>query len=806
MKKWLMAFVFVASLLHAVESVPGVRGNACHIQALYSYLEDPNGSHFELKDGLTIALWLKYDLRHHRDIILNNVGCFSLSNRNQADGGFYFWNNFGTTRNSNMIWAPKAVSKPRGVWFHVAMTYNSQNGMTSIYENGKLKASAKITETNPKLTSFALPFAQKRKSQKFSIGHHSLPIDALFDEVAIYGRELSAEEISHVVKGNFPAGALALYLMDVPGDAGRDSSPNKRHLKEAKGRMSFESLPEIGHEVPANVLGKGNAMTIWSRPAAEKTFRGDRPVASGISAGICAKMARNEAESFQIVATAGKEPLKNVKIELGTLSNGKDSLTPDVCIVEYVAIPVTSKTAVNWKKGTVFGEAATQFEDMRGEGPGWYPDFIRPVSRLDLIPAGKSAAFWVTVRTTAAHSAGIYRGKARVTADGGVSLEVPVSVEVWDFALPEKFHTCNIASSSVRKYGDWRKVFELCGQMHATCILNNCAYGLDIRFDEKGEAHFPTEEMDREIELLLKNGGNCFFLPGTNMYFLPKADGAVNAKWHGVPFSTQLGHLSPEFRKCFGSFLKKMCAHLRQKGWLHLARLALVDEPHSAADFSLCVELANLAHEVEPELNVFVTKWPMASFDNCRINTWCLGMFEHDEMQKVLARGEKLEWYPNWYFLIDRPWMDSRIFGFLMWKYGITGCTYWAIDYGWGNPSALRAPQFNYPDGRIICGSGLLVYPDEKMNPLPSIRFIMSRDAFEDYEYLWLLDSLARKRNNSAALEVIRTSCDSIVPIIKSVKGKTAWEATKWETNPARLYEWREKIANAILANQTASH
>ena len=76
------------------------------------------------------------------------------------------------------------------------------------------------------------------------------------------------------------------------------------------------------------------------------------------------------------------------------------------------------------------------------------------------------------------------------------------------------------------------------------------------------------------------------------------------------------------------------------------------------------------------------TKWPKKELYG-KTDIWSLGFFQEKEMAAARERGEILEWYPNWHFIIDRPLNDTRMLGFTMWKYGISGIFLWHTICGW---------------------------------------------------------------------------------------------------------------------------
>ena len=112
-------------------------------------------------------------------------------------------------------------------------------------------------------------------------------------------------------------------------------------------------------------------------------------------------------------------------------------------------------------------------------------------------------------------------------------------------------------------------------------------------------------------------------------------------------------------------------------------------------------------------------------------------------------------------------------------------------------------------DNRLWSGNGLFLYPDENWNPVNSIRWELYRETFEDYEYLYLLDDLVaragRKKLNAAEEKLVREarsflkeSVDAIVPYYEAYDDKEAWKGVKWETDEAKVYEARRRIASYI--------
>ena len=64
-------------------------------------------------------------------------------------------------------------------------------------------------------------------------------------------------------------------------------------------------------------------------------------------------------------------------------------------------------------------------------------DPLVAISSKTLSPAAGNYVLWVTVKTPADAPAGVYKGKLKIQGKGKLLMTVPVSLTVYDFALPE---------------------------------------------------------------------------------------------------------------------------------------------------------------------------------------------------------------------------------------------------------------------------------------------------------------------------------------------------------------------------------
>lgn len=799
----LLAIASPMLALEPIQFVKGVRGKAAHIKGYVTYLEDTGRSDFAIEKGMTVSLWLRPEFWDDKAALLENVGSFDLLKRSKGGGndGFFFWEN-STRVPGSLLWAPKAFPAPRGKWVHIAFTYD-QNGHGIGYLNGK-KAAEQLPGQEPTGQGIAkIKTKSKWKNKSFNICGGNFSGDV--DEVYIYGRVLSPAEIAQLAKGKAPAGALAAYLMDDEKFPGKDSSGNHRDLKPVEGTQGGY-VPILGYELDLPAAAASSGITAYCRSPVDRVFQKDHLKTVEVKDIPAAELAGNEYETFQLVLLPEKQ-LDKVSITLPPFQYKGVKIPAELRRIGYVRIPNPSNIKTPKRGANVFGESVSTYPGPEAV-PGMYPDPLPELGRNLVLKAGQSNGFWVTVKSPANAPAGIYRSTAVVRNEKGVLLRIPLSVKVRGFSLPSERHCTHLTAlhAEIKQAKDLDKFYRIMHDFNLSPALSKNE--IKFRFDKNGDIHLDTKAWDAEMEIAIgKYNQQIIFLPIFGMYGIPKANNTTRQRL-GVQVTKGDGHLTPEFSKRFGKYLEAISAHLRKKGWLERTYASLVDEPHTEEDFSLCREASKLIRKHAPGMKIFITKWPTRESIGCA-DVWCLGAWQVPQMQAALKRGEKIECYPNWHMLIDRPVMDRRMMGFLMWKYGVSGITHYALNIHWNKPVELLSPAQKYPNGRVIYGSGVVMYPDKNRLPMPSIRIETIRDALEDYEYLYMLDKLAEKHAGtpeaSEAKQFIRDACAKLIPCYESIGTglKTGWKTLEWELDPYVLLKYRLGLMDRIEKLQT---
>ncbi|MFW6159169.1 MAG: DUF4091 domain-containing protein, partial [Planctomycetota bacterium] len=422
--------------------------------------------------------------------------------------------------------------------------------------------------------------------------------------------------------------------------------------------------------------------------------------------------------------------------------------------------------------------------------PGRYPDALLPVEPTDL---AETRAVWVRIGVPQDAGPGAREGKAVLSFDDG-PVEVPVALTVRNFALPADPPTLVMAyglyEQKLRaKYPD--RYDEMLGRFkgnlreHRNTHLAFPATDIpvpDISFGDAGLA-MDFDAFDAAVEENLAHGMNALDVP------LP------------VEFNGKTIELETEYSD---EQLKQIAAgyesHLADRGWLDMAYFFIIDEP-GRKHFDAVKRYYGLLKEAAPRIKRRCdfgyggygghgAEVEQAAYRELAdsITIWCphIDCLDDEFLRERQAAGDEVWWYiccsakhpyPN--FLIDYPNIDSRVPFWMLWKYGATGFAYWTVN--WWNEDPFTDPH-SYPHA---VGDGMLVYPGSD-GPVNSIRWEITLEGAQDYEYLALLDRLAGEDEHA------RAALARVEDVARST--------TEYTTDPAVLLSAREEVGDAIEA------
>lgn len=476
------------------------------------------------------------------------------------------------------------------------------------------------------------------------------------------------------------------------------------------------------------------------------------------------RAAKNEYESAQVIITAA-EGIRDYRIELSHIQSEnrmyyiwKDCFT--VYHQKYIEVKQNSKGA-----------------EEKGFGKGFYPDALLPFEKAveygeNKVEQGKNQAVFISLHVPKDQPAGRYAGKFRIVADGE-TYSVPVSVEVWDFTVPDEVHCKSdfVIGTSGLKLGEndyfpqmYRKYVEKLIQFrlapHRVMQLLNLPYN-------KGE------DFVREVRYFMQEGK-----PQLSTIMLPVYPHPVT----GIDEANYKKFVLALARACLEDgkdYFKKAAVYC-----------GFIDEPQYNGTWDetnrVCKRYETLKNETadeferEGEPSAFRTQvaksmravgnFVTIHFDEriTEVKNWSprlshMATKEQREKYRLAATNGENWWYqcgvaadtPN--YGIDHALLDARLMMWMTYDYGLKGTLYWETVqyYKW---QFCQESHTNH-EVMIDCyaepmrcatdnGDGFLFYPGRPygiFGPVESIRLHAIRDGFEEYEYLYLCEELCKK-------------------------------------------------------------
>ncbi|MEE9365919.1 MAG: DUF4091 domain-containing protein [Dehalococcoidales bacterium] len=539
---------------------------------------------------------------------------------------------------------------------------------------------------------------------------------------------------------------------------------------------------------------------VWTATSTRRVLR-DEPAGSDTSVRISA--ARNEWESFQILMRCDAG-VKAVTIKAGDLTGPEGALlqADDARLYRQHQLELTAGTYRN-----------DRFK------PGWYPDplipFKHPMTRKPLeqarlaaapfdLPAEQTHGFWVDVYVPPGAQPGKYGGTYRVTTETGASIDIPVTLIIWDFTL-RRVSTLQTALGSpagrMRSYyrqrakdgkekepSDWKAVEGQCAEMLTRHRINATPPPRSLApvAQPDGSYRIPAEQIDKLRKFVDRYHVNAIQVPRpTNIVKDPEkqrdkldawlksySDAAAKLDRPHVTFYTYLKD-EPNDEEAY-KFVQQWGRAIRRAG--SVVKVMVVEQTWT-----------------EKGKGGADSQWGQL---HGAVDIWCplFCLFGPESAAKRQELGEIIWTYtalcqgksPSPWWHIDYPLGNYRVPAWISWRYGIGGLLYWGgmsywrqVEDPWSDPWTYGRPD------RVYNGEGTLVYPGRAVGYegiAPSLRLKALRDSIEDYEYLSILQRLGLA---DVALKVVK-------PLAKS------W--FDWEKDPSAYERARARLAAMIVA------
>ena len=540
---------------------------------------------------------------------------------------------------------------------------------------------------------------------------------------------------------------------------------------------------------------------VWTLTQAVRVLR-DAPAGTGRTVRLAA--ARNETESFQILVRSGAA-VKGIRIEAADLKG------PGGSVLRASAARLFRQHQMELTIATHRNE---QFK------AGWYPDalipFRHPLTR-DALPAARLAAvpfdlpanethgFWVDIHVPTDARPGEYKGTYRVTAAGAGPVEIPVTLTVWDFALPRVstlgtalgspagrmrgYYAGRAKAGKEKEPADWAAVETQCAEMLSRHRINATPPRGTVAVEEQkdGSYRIPPEHVAALRAFIDTYHVNAMMVPRPT-YLTKDPDSAQGRKKLHA------------WLRAWDVAAKK----LDRPGVVFYTYLK--DEPNDEDAYRFVQKWGRAIREAKSVVKVMVVEQTWTQNEKWgdlygAVDIWCplFCLFKAESAVKRQAIGETVWTYtalcqrePTPWWHIDYPLLNYRVPAWIAWRYRIRGILYWGgmsywrqVDDPWTDPKTYDRRKNG--KGPLWNGEGSIVYPGRAVGYdgiAPSLRLKALRDAVEDYEYLAILERAGRA---AEAEKVVRPLAES-------------W--FQWQKAPAAYEKARARLAEMILAGR----
>ncbi len=504
--------------------------------------------------------------------------------------------------------------------------------------------------------------------------------------------------------------------------------------------------------------------------------------------------ARGEYISFQLVITNNTtKTLDNIMIDMPEFkgNNNQLSIKPELFLEWAVEVkspstgyPVAS-LGTGWYPDALIPFKYIQYDSSkvshRWTYPLWLPDFNNRIDNQ------KSMLVWIDQfvpfnRDDA--SPGKYATKIAVTI-GGETKEIPVELNVWDFAIPNenKFKAGLQHEGFVRSMGEKQEleIYQLLRRNRIAML--DPTYDPEIRLLSNERAEIDWDAHDRRLSKYFT--GKAF----TNEYGYNYGPGyGEPIETFVLPFDVYGKHgtrgwpdigtpdveRNDKNRAIYIECIKQVRNHFSKLIDPSKTDITVylngLDESYFPEAWSRMVYYGDIFREYYPEalfrIDGGYTEEALQIVKNS-ISSWASHTIEYDynTIRKYQEMGIKVWLYGPMLYeskinswvgsstILDLPLVNDRAISWCCWKYRTFSWLSWGAGAGWVNgwydteswkdASRERSEQeaeFTY---KKINGSALMIYAPGVIpnvtGPCPSIRLKTMRDGVQEYEYMRLL-------------------------------------------------------------------
>jgi hypothetical protein len=623
----------------------------------------------------------------------------------------------------------------------------------------------------------------------------------------------------------------------------RDSRPRQgtsltqnQKVQDSPGTVWYDGVyfAEIvtGTALPMNMERKAAGhltdLTVWPVNSIVKVFQDDLPPAEIPKPFIT--VAKNESEPLQLAIRA-PEMYTDMRAQVELPRNDQGNVLDDINVGVVGYVPI-NRPSNYYRNRLPFWHLKYPTTGIGSDGwRGWWPDPILPTQSFDLA-AHTTQPIWIDITVPKDAPPGDYQGQVWLVDDDQLIKEIPFTVRVWDFELPDERHVGAIYDLRFpeRTYYDVKEteqalIEDIWGFMSRHRLCADVIHPDPEITVENGDIEFDFTEYDKAAEYYFDELNMPYTYTPWQFYLfgweLPPKEKFGQEPYPGeYPYKdADRGKLRPEYKKAYQTALRIYWNHMKEKGWADKVILYICDEPFTAPVVKTQMRaLCDMIHEVDPEIPIYVSTWWYRPEYKGYIDVW--GVANSGEgwgrpvpvkdLREILNSGERIIFTTDGRFCTDTPYNAiERMLPHYAFKYGAEAYEFWGLNFYSFNPFQYSWHRFRFtksaPDRfywvRWPNGDGYLIYPGKLIGHdgiVPTIRIKQAREGSEDYEYFYLLQNLITEAksmgtdtsNASDALEQAKTLVQ-----IPSAGGRYS---TRFLDDPDAVLQAKENVAKAI--------
>ncbi len=531
----------------------------------------------------------------------------------------------------------------------------------------------------------------------------------------------------------------------------------------------------------------GKKAVVWVASPWERVIRETPP---GEAKSVTLKAAANEYEPFRIIVhNGGKSKLDNINVTVTGLKSSDAEISAGnikLYRAHYLNVYQPSNRTTN--PVGFYPDALIPFMDLPAKVDTSKVKYIAAPFTVD---TARNAEIWCDLFVPPGTKPGMYQGTVSLTAGNRKLADVPVSLTVWDFELPDKismishfgglnWESNRIQEKSIQLMGikmNTPEYLEMENLFNQELLKHRAVPASPANiwpeWNEK-DGIIDKGESDRMRQLVEKEHFNVLNIP---------------YRYRDDPKKCKL-------------YFAAMAEWLKKLGYLDISYVYLEDEPNTPEEYALVRKQAALIKSANPEIKRLCTEQTAGSKKEWgdlygSVDIWCPLWYLWDEAtaNERLAKGETLWSYtalcqgpvgvPWWQ--IDMEPLNYRTPMWISWHYDITGFLYWAsVSWRTANKpeDVWEAPYFRK---QLFWGEGCLLYPGQPAGFngfVPSMRLKLYREAAEDYEYMVMAAKLGKSEEVDKIVDGIATSFQN------------------WSKEQADYIQGRERLAELILKSK----